>query len=115
MLSFVFKVILSAVIIAAVAEIGKRSSVLAALLASLPLSTCLALIWLYIDTGDKEKIANLSMNVFWILQPSFIFLLLLPYLLRNGYSFVVSFVGSLMAMMFGYGIYIWALKGLKIL
>src|SRR4051812_19056573 len=105
MVQFLLKVVLSAVIIAAIAEIGKRSSILAALFASLPLSTCLAVIWIYIDTGDKEKVANLSMNIFWILQPSFIFLILLPYLLRQGYSFWTSLSFSLIAMVIGYAGY----------
>ncbi|MDB5036585.1 MAG: hypothetical protein JWQ35_113 [Bacteriovoracaceae bacterium] len=115
MIQFLLKVVLSAVIIATIAEIGKRSSILAALFASLPLSTCLAVIWIYIDTGDKEKVANLSMNIFWILQPSFIFLLLLPLLLRCGYSFLSSFTLSLVAMVIGYAGYFSLLKRLKIL
>ena len=46
---------LSALIIVAVSEVAKRSSLLGAALASLPLTSLLAFVWLYLDTGDTQK------------------------------------------------------------
>ena len=51
------KAALSGVIIAAVSEIARRSPALGALVASLPLVSLLAVIWLWRDTADVERIA----------------------------------------------------------
>ncbi|MBT4711188.1 MAG: hypothetical protein HOB82_06640, partial [Alphaproteobacteria bacterium] len=48
------KAALSGVIIAAVSEIARRSPALGALVASLPLVSLLAVIWLWRDTADVE-------------------------------------------------------------
>lgn len=55
MLQFALKIILSAAILVAVAELARRNSFWAAALASLPLTSILAFIWLYLDSGDTEK------------------------------------------------------------
>ena len=60
----VIKTLISAVIIVAISELSRRSSLLGALLASLPLTSLLAFIWLYRDTHDTEKIAALSTSIF---------------------------------------------------
>jgi len=107
---FFLKILISALVIASVSEIGKRSSMMAALLASLPLTTLLAISWLYLDTRDATKAAELSQNIFWLIQPSFIFLLGFPWLIKLGYRFEIAMTASLIGMMFGYAVYAWALR-----
>jgi hypothetical protein len=87
---YALKIALSALIIVAVAEIAKRSTFWAAALASLPLTSVLAFVWLYLDTGDVQKIATLSGSIFWLVLPSLLLLVLLPMLLRNGWGFWLS-------------------------
>lgn len=67
---FAIKVIFTVVVVVAVSEIAKRSSFWGALLASLPLTSLLAFIWLYVDTGDAQGVANLSQGIFWLVLPS---------------------------------------------
>jgi hypothetical protein len=62
------KVFVSAGVLVAVAEIAQRNSALGALLASLPLTSLLAFLWLYRDTGEVEKVAALSHDIFWLVQ-----------------------------------------------
>jgi hypothetical protein len=77
------KILLSALLIFAIAEISKRSSAFGAVVASLPLVSILAMIWLYHDTGDVTKVATLSQGIFWLVLPSLtLFALLPPLLLR---------------------------------
>lgn len=59
MIFFLIKVLTSAVIIAVVSEISKRSSIWAATLASLPLVSLLAIIWIYIETKDIERVTSI--------------------------------------------------------
>lgn len=84
------KVIITALLIVAISEVSKRSSFLGAVLASVPLVSVLAMIWLYIDTRDAEKIATLSTSIFWLVIPSLVLFIALPLMLRNGIHFVVS-------------------------
>ncbi|QDT30008.1 DUF3147 family protein [Gimesia panareensis] len=98
---YFIKVALTAVVVVAVSEISKRSSLLGGALASLPLVSFLGMIWLYIDTGSTDKVAELSRNIFWLVLPSLSFFLLLPILLKKGVSFNASFVIST-AVMIGF-------------
>jgi len=90
MLYYALKVIISALLIVAISEIAKRSTGFAALVASLPLTSLLAFIWLYIDDSPPEKIAELSTQIFWLVIPSLVLFLLLPLLLKQGLSFWIS-------------------------
>lgn len=90
MLYYALKVIISALIIVAISEIAKRSTGLAALVASLPLTSLLAFIWLHMEASPPEKIAELSNQIFWLVLPSLLLFLLLPLLLKHGLSFWVS-------------------------
>ncbi len=97
---YLFKILLTAGIVVAVSEASKRSSMLGGLLASLPLVSFLGMIWLYIDTGSTEKVADLSKSVFWLVLPSLPFFLMLPFLLKKGWGFYSSF-GLSTAVMLG--------------
>lgn len=87
MLYYTIKILLSSLIIVAVSEIAKRSTMLGALLASLPLTSLLAFVWLYLDTGDAGKVAGLSTEIFWLVLPSLPLFLILPFLISKGWSF----------------------------
>jgi hypothetical protein len=87
MWQYAIKVAITAIMVVAVSELAKRSSLLGAVLASLPLTSLLAFIWLYLDTGDKALVASLSSNIFWLVLPSLMLFVALPILLRCGLSF----------------------------
>jgi hypothetical protein len=84
---FTIKVLISALLIAAISETAKRSSLVAALIASLPVTSILALIWLYVDTGDTELITELSRQIVWLVIPSLAFFWILPRLLECALNF----------------------------
>jgi hypothetical protein len=91
---YALKIALSALILVIVAEVAKRSTFWAAAVASLPLISLLAFIWLYLDTGDVQKVAALSSGIFWLVLPSLLLFVLLPFLLRNGLGFWFSLAAS---------------------
>ena len=84
MLYLIAKAVLSGVIIALVSEVARRSAGLGALIASLPLVSLLAIVWLWRDTGDTARIAAHAEATFWYVLPSLPLFLLLPALLRRG-------------------------------
>ena len=53
-MEYLIKVVVSALVIVSVAELSKRSTMFAALVASLPHTSILALSWLYHDTKDVQ-------------------------------------------------------------
>ena len=87
MLLYVTKVLITSLLVVAVVELAKRSSFWAALLPSLPCTALIAFVWLYLDTGDANAVASLSRSIFWLVLPSLPLFLLLPALLRIGWSF----------------------------
>lgn len=84
------KLMITSLIIVVISEISKRSSLIGALLASLPLVSVLAMVWLYIDTKDVTKVSELASSVFWLVLPSLAFFISLPLLLKRGLDFYLS-------------------------
>jgi hypothetical protein len=99
-----FKFGLSAAALVAVSEIAKRSSLWAALVASLPLTSLLAFVWLYIDTKDTQKIAALSGDIFWLVIPSLALFPTLALLLRSGVPFWWAMAGAIATTLLAYAI-----------
>ena len=98
MLYYATKLFLSAAIIVVVSEVAKTSAGLGALIKSLPLVSILAMIWLYVDTQDKAKIAELSTATFWLVLPTLPMFLVLPALLKAGLGFYLSLTLSAIVM-----------------
>jgi hypothetical protein len=89
-LYFIVKAGLSGLIVAAVSEIARRYPGWGGLVASLPLTSILAMLWLWRDSGDPERIAGLSIGTFWFVLPSLPMFAVLPVLLRSGIGFWVA-------------------------
>lgn len=113
-MQFLIKVLLSALIIAGVSELGRRCSLFAAILASLPLTSILAIAWLYYDTRDTGQVIQLTQSIFWVVLPSLVFFLALPLLLKAGMSFTPALLLSCTVMIVTYWLYTLALRGLGI-
>ena len=95
MLYFIIKTCITAIIVVFVSEIAKRSSLLAGLIVSIPLTTFLALIWLYWETKNTQKIIDLSNSTLLMIIPSLSFFIFLPLLLKLNLSFVLSMAASI--------------------
>mgnify|MGYP001275823370 CR=1 FL=1 len=81
------KALLSGLIIAIVSEVAKRSPGFGALIVSLPMVSLLAILWLWRDTQDIDRIASHTEATFWYVLPSLPMFLLVPWLLRQGIGF----------------------------
>ena len=87
---YLVKIAITTILIVAISEAAKRSAFVGSILASVPLISVLAIIWLYVDTRDVEKVSNLSTGVFWLVIPSLALFLALPLLLKQGVNFYLS-------------------------
>ncbi len=97
MLYYIAKVLISALVIVAVSEIAKRSSLFGALIAALPLTSLLAIIWMRLERVETEKITELSQSVFWLVLPSLLLFVLFPALVNRGMHFWLSLSISIAA------------------
>jgi hypothetical protein len=107
---YIVKVVLSAVLIVAISEIAKRSSFIGGLVASLPIVSLLAFVWLYLDTKSLDKVASLSTSIFWLVLPSLTLFVALPLLLKKTGSFYVSLGVSIAIMLACYALMVTALE-----
>ena len=111
---FVLKVAVTAAVVVAVSEIAKRSSFWGAVLASLPLTSLLAFVWLYADTGSSQTVAALARGIFWLVLASLPLFALLPALLGAGWSFWPSLVVACIATAGTYFALVWVLERLGV-
>jgi membrane protein insertase Oxa1/YidC/SpoIIIJ len=92
MFYLLIKAAISGMIVAAVSEIARRFPGWGGLLASLPLVSVLAMTWLYVDTRDTLKVADLAISTFWFFLPSIPMFLIIPALLRSGWGWAATMV-----------------------
>jgi len=92
---YIVKLVVTSALVVAISELSKRSTLAGSLLASLPIVSVLAMIWLYADTRDVAQVAALSRSVFWLVLPSLVLFLMLPALLQRGHGFYPSLAVSI--------------------
>lgn len=114
MLAYATKIVVTTALVVAISEIAKRSSFWGAALASIPLTSVLAFIWLHVDGEGADKIAALSSGVFWLVIPSLLLFVLLPWLLKSGWPFWPALLGSIVATSAAYALMAWLLARLGI-
>ncbi|MDD3001288.1 MAG: DUF3147 family protein [Candidatus Riflebacteria bacterium] len=93
-MQYFIKILVTAIIVVSISELSKRHQTAGAILASLPTTTILALIWLYYDTQDNVRVANLTTEIMLMVVPSLVFFLALPIFLKKDFSFWVSLGAS---------------------
>ena len=116
MLYLVIKAAISGVIVALVSEIARRDPGWGGLVASLPLTSLLAMIWLWRDSGDSLKVAELASSTFWFILPSLPLFIVLPMLLRSGVGFWAAMAIVIAGTLALYALMFWAAPrlGMKI-
>ena len=93
---------ISAILIALISEVSKRSTFFGAILASIPLVSVMAMIWLYFDTNDSLQVVQLSKSIFWLVIPSLVLFITFPFFIRLQLSFYTALSASLIAMVITY-------------
>lgn len=109
-MQFFIKTIISAIIIALVSTLSKKSPTFGAIIVSLPITSMLAIIWLYRDTQNVQKVIELSSSILWIIIPSLIFFIALIFLLKRNIKFELAMIFSSIIMILGYNVYIIILR-----
>ena len=80
-LLFLVKILVSAVVIAFATEVAKRQPFWGALIIALPLTSILAMSWLYAETRNNEQLTQFAQDIFALVPVSLVFFL--PFLLEG--------------------------------
>ncbi|HEY1081371.1 MAG TPA: DUF3147 family protein [Prosthecobacter sp.] len=80
---YFIKLFLSAGVIVTVTEIAKRNNAAASIIHSLPLTSLLAFIWLYVETKDSALIGRHASGTFWFVLPTLPMFLVMPWLIKK--------------------------------
>ena len=111
---FIAKVALTGLLAAAIAEIARRYPGWGGLVASLPLTSLMAMIWLWRDTGDAAQVGALSASIFWFILPSLPLFLLIPALIKAGVGFWPTMAAGVALTLALYAAMFWAAPKLGI-
>ena len=90
----VVKLLLSAVVILVVTRVQLFSDRLSALLIALQLVSLVAMVWMHHGGQSAERIANHAEGTFWFVLPTLPMFLVLPWLLRHGWSFWAALLAN---------------------
>ena len=102
------KGLFSGAVIVTASEIAKRSAVFGALVISLPLASIMSMTWLYNDTEDTAQVADFAESILWLVIPSMLLFVVLPFLLRRGWGFEAAMAVGIVATIIAYGLGVWA-------
>ena len=104
----IVKAALSGALIAIISEVAKRYPGLGGMIASLPLVSVLGMIWLWRDKPDVANMAAHAEATFWFVLPSLPMFLLIPMLIRQGYSFWLALAAGCALTILLYAAMLWA-------
>lgn len=111
---YITKLIITTVLIVLISEIAKRSSLMGALLAAIPLVSILAMTWMYIDTNSSTKAVEFSNSIVWLIAPSMTLFIAFPILIKRGLGFYPSMFISISMTILAYYSVIFTLEKLGI-
>jgi len=106
MMYILIKILITVFVVVSVSEIAKRSSLLAGLIASIPLTSFLAFIWLFWETRDARKVIDLSNSIILMVVPSFTFFIILSLALKIQISFILSMILATISTAIAYWLFI---------
>ena len=102
------KALVSGVLIAAASELARRNPGWGGLVASLPLTTLLALVWLWRDTHDPARAADFVAGTALYVIAALPAFAAMAWLLRRNAGLPVTLAAGALAAMAGYLLLMWA-------
>lgn len=104
-MSWVFdagKIVLTTLIIFIVVQVSERNTLLAAALASVPIVSVLAMMWMNHDGQSAEEISGFAKDIAWLLIPSLLMFIVMPFLIERGWEFYPALGAGLLTTILGY-------------
>ncbi len=106
------KLAVSLAVILAAVKTGKRFPAFGGLIATMPLTSLLVLIWLYMDTsGDNRIMTGYVKGVLWGIVPTILFFLVAFIAFRKQLSLPLVLAASFGVWLIGAFVHQWLLRG----
>ena len=107
-LHLAIKALVSGILIAAASEVARRNPGWGGLIASLPLTSLLALVWLWRDTHDPARAADFIAGTAYYVIAALPAFAVIAVLLKKGTGFAPALLVGTLAAMAGYLLLMWA-------
>ena len=95
MLFYIFKLLITVIIVVTITEVAKVNIKLAAIITAMPAITILSILWMYYEGVTNEKIGVYVFNTLIYIIPTIPMFLLFPYILDKT-NFFITLVISFM-------------------
>jgi uncharacterized membrane protein (GlpM family) len=110
-MQFIIKLLLTNAVIIACTQIGRKFPTLGGLIATMPLTSLLVLLWLYNDNpGESRLMVDYTRGVLWGIIPTVIFFVVALICFRREFPLPVTLSASFAAWLVGAAVHQWLLK-----
>jgi uncharacterized membrane protein (GlpM family) len=110
-MQILMKIILSAVVVLAATEIGKKIPSMAGLIGVMPLVGALVLVWMYVDNkGNRQIMEEFTKGAIWGILPSILFYLVALFCFKKQLPFTIVMGASFSVWMAAAFVHQWLLK-----
>ncbi|MEE2629887.1 MAG: DUF3147 family protein [Candidatus Thermoplasmatota archaeon] len=97
------KILLTALIIFSVAQVSERSTIMAAVLASIPIVSVLSMMLMFHEGQTALEISAFARDIVWLLIPSLLIFIVMPWLIESrGWEFYPALAAGLSSTVVGY-------------
>jgi F0F1-type ATP synthase assembly protein I len=111
MTTFLVKLILSILVIVTASQVGKRFPTMGGLIATMPLTTLIVLLWLYADhPDDYPRMVQYTRGVLWGIVPSIAFFLVVLACLNKQWPLPQTLAAGFGAWLLGACLHQWLLR-----
>ena len=97
------KIVLTALIIFSIAQVSERSTLMAAVLASIPIVTVLSMMMMHHEGQSAMEISGFAKDIVWLLIPSLLMFIVMPWLIESrSWDFYPALAAGLACTVSGY-------------
>ena len=97
------KIALTALIIFSIAQVSERSTLMAAVLASIPIVTVLSMMMMHHEGQTAMEISGFAKDIVWLLIPSLLMFIVMPWLIESrSWDFYPALAAGLACTVSGY-------------
>ena len=97
------KIVLTALIIFSIAQVSERSTLMAAVLASIPIVTVLSMMMMHQEGQSAMEISGFAKDIVWLLIPSLLMFIVMPWLIESrSWDFYPALAAGLACTVSGY-------------
>ena len=107
----VVKILLTALIIFSIAQVSERSTLMAAVLASIPIVSVLSMMMMFHEGQTALEISAFARDIVWLLIPSLLMFIVMPWLIESrSWEFYPALAAGLACTISGYFLMVQAME-----